>query len=478
MTRDWKQYVGIALTGAILAMAGFLLFYHLGLEPLQDYDEATYAAVTQEMQTSGNMFSLKLFGQDYFRKPPLLFWLMTASEQVIPDIETAARVPSALAAFFLVALVMLLAYEATGSLFAAAFSGAALATMGGFAEAARQVRFDSLVALFDVLALYAFIRGLRDRRWYLLVGVALGLAVLAKGILVIFAGVAIMAVAIAARRFDWLKDGYFWGGIALGLLIALPWHVYETMQYGMHFWHEYFGTQVVDRVQQDLFGKGPSNLDYLGYLGSFSAPWAFTWCLSLVAAPFLYVRASAQTRALFIASVVTVLSILIVLFVSKTKAYTYLMPLYPFIALGIGLIGGELWKRWSNMLPRLALAFIVLAATGSGAWLALIYGTHADPIYAGIVTHAREEYAATKAIQAYAPTGKLYEYGDNDIGSIQFYSGIHPVYGYYSDSPIQGTVFILLKPEDRALLNKVQPYRKLTDIYSGTFVDVVSTGAD
>ena len=76
------------------------------------------------------------------------------------NMEAAARLPSALSGLILIVVVMLLVYEATGNAYGAAFGGAILLTTSAFIEPARQVRFDILVSLWILLAVYAFLTGL------------------------------------------------------------------------------------------------------------------------------------------------------------------------------------------------------------------------------------------------------------------------------------------------------------------------------
>src|SRR5580700_7303911 len=188
----------------ILAASAWVALYHLGSAPFQDYDEATYAQVTHEMRASGNLFLLTHDGEAYFEKPPLYFWLADASESIFGENEFAMRLASALSLIALVAAVMLLTYELSESVVAARLAGALLLTIAPVVDTARQVRMDVLTSFFIIFGAYGFARALKDPRWFYLFGVAIGLAVMTKSVVAVFAFVAAFFIALLWNRWSWL----------------------------------------------------------------------------------------------------------------------------------------------------------------------------------------------------------------------------------------------------------------------------------
>ena len=118
-----------------------------------------------------------------------------------------------------------------------------------------------------------------------------------------YAGAAILGLIFVYRRFKWLADPYFWGGVAVCLAVVLPWHIYETIQYGDSFWDIYLYAQVVQRVQHVLFSLQPTNYDYLSYIFQFATPWIYAFLASVVAAPFLWRRMQQKNQAVLAASI-------------------------------------------------------------------------------------------------------------------------------------------------------------------------------
>src|SRR5690348_11885859 len=108
----YRTNILVACGLLVLLFSGYILFYKLGNEPFQDYDEATYALVSQANIEHGEPSALYFLNNPFFRKPPLLFWMTAPSEQVFKDIEFADRFPGALAALATIIIVALICIEA------------------------------------------------------------------------------------------------------------------------------------------------------------------------------------------------------------------------------------------------------------------------------------------------------------------------------------------------------------------------------
>src|SRR5450432_872683 len=73
-----------------------LLTYLLGIFfiPLMDIDATQYASMSREMLLNGNYLQLHDLGNDYLDKPPMLFWLSSASLHLFGIHDWAYRLPS------------------------------------------------------------------------------------------------------------------------------------------------------------------------------------------------------------------------------------------------------------------------------------------------------------------------------------------------------------------------------------------------
>ena len=486
-----RRYIVIPIAAVVLLFSGYTLFYKLGNEPFQDYDEATYAQVTHESLLEGEPSGLSFLNTPYFRKPPLLFWMTTASAHLFKDTEFAYRFPSALAGFATVILAGLICIEAGAGVGAGIVAAAILATTAAWAEFARDLRFDNLVAFWIAAAFYAGVRALRDSRWFVMVGIMLALAVLTKSVMAIFGGIALLALLVHGRAFvRSLRDRYFWLGIGAFLLVAVPWHLYMTLTYGLAFWHSYFGTEVIERASLNLFPSSgnPTNADYMGYLFSNAAPWAELFVVALISSLFVMRSMTARVRSVFLAALITILSVLAVALAAKTKAFGYLMPLFPFLAVMLALAGSEVWKWIGNDTVRRSRAAIlkplligtIIVIFAYAAALTRYEALHIDPYYGWELGQAYEERAVGKIIRA-TPDPEVYAYDGYDfLGSIYYYSGLPDTKNPYvllwsaSSTPSSTSTAFILATSSLAYISEAFPRYRFSQVYSGSFVSLLT----
>lgn len=92
-------FAALVLLWIVLTLAG------LGIAPLFDYDEASYAQTAVEMRKDRNWLLPTLNGRPYYDKPAFLYYCMNASFALFGKNAFAARLPSSLftlvTAFFL-----------------------------------------------------------------------------------------------------------------------------------------------------------------------------------------------------------------------------------------------------------------------------------------------------------------------------------------------------------------------------------------
>jgi 4-amino-4-deoxy-L-arabinose transferase-like glycosyltransferase len=476
---SWPRFAGILLC-ALLAASSMLLFYKLGTEPFLDYDEATYAEVTAESFVHDDSANLYFLNNHYFRKPPLLFWLTRSAAPFSTSPEFSDRLPVAIASFLLIILVVMFVAQVARNPYLGVFAGSVLASTSAFMESSRQVRFDTLVSLFNVLAVYTFWRALSDRRWFLLFGTSVGLAILAKGPIAVFGIVAVLAIAISLKRWVWLRDLYFWGGVMIALILVLPWHIYETLQFGMTFWNEYLGYQVISRVSENIFGAGygPTNSGYFEYLAATAAPWIELGILVLVSLPFLYKHMSPGARAVCVASLAAILAVLAVCVTSKTKAFSYLIPLYPFLAIAVALFVQNVLKLRRRQVRMHALVILALGlCLMIGAAFTINNTFHLTPYYKSQVVLSQDEKEIGTYLLSHKATG-FYTYDMAILGSIMFYSHITKPLDWSATTKIPSGDYVVYQTSELSKLLKDHPRAKLHSLYEGTFLtlaEVVSS---
>ena len=128
----------------------------------------------------------------------------------------------------------------------------------------------------------------------------------------------------------------------------------------MTFWREYIGFDVIERSAQDVFAVQNTNAGYVQFLGLMAAPWAQVFLFLLVGFAVYWHRVPLNIRRGAVACATMALLVLAVFFTAKTKAPTYLLPLYPFAALFIGLtrtIANNTASGYTNFLLKIRSGF-------------------------------------------------------------------------------------------------------------------------
>jgi 4-amino-4-deoxy-L-arabinose transferase-like glycosyltransferase len=346
------------LATCALAITGFYL-YNLDGVGLLGPDEPRYAAIGQSMARSGDLVTPYLWGNPWFEKPPLLYWMSAAFAWLGNRPELAARLPVVLLSLAFLALVSWFVAREFGAE-AAAVSVSLLATCAGWAAFSNLGLTDLPMAVFFSLAVLLALPLLRDgpeprglAARFLAIGACLGLAALAKG-LVPLALTAPMAWFLRPRWRSW-----WWAAVAF-LAVAGPWYVAISIRQGMPFLNEFFVKHHLARLYSNSLQHVQPWYYYLPVLIAALFPWTPLFAV--------FFRRSApwdRRRSLLLATV----SCGFLLFsLSVNKLPGYLLPLLPclFVLLGAEFERrpfAELSKNW--LIPcALLISLIPLIAKG------------------------------------------------------------------------------------------------------------------
>src|SRR5256885_1354122 len=161
---------GLGLAAAILALLTVIRLAGLKFSFVDlFFDEAQYWAWSRELA----------FG--YFSKPPLLAWTIAGAERVCGASEACIRAPAPLLYFgssLLVYAIARVLYDARVAFFAALSTALAMGT----AFSSRIISTDVPLLFFWALALLAYVKllGGAPRWWAAVLGLALGLGLMAK----------------------------------------------------------------------------------------------------------------------------------------------------------------------------------------------------------------------------------------------------------------------------------------------------------
>lgn len=196
-----------------------------------------------------------------------------------------------------------------------------------------EFQYSSFDYLWWVLIAYFTIRLLKsdDPRWWLAVGAAVGLGLMTKYSIVFYIAGVLGGVALSrARKF--VASGWFWGGIALALLIFLPNFLWQVR-------HHFISYDFLHHIHIRDVGEGRAE-------GFFKDQ--FWICVNLAAAPLwlaglVALLLNARYRMLAWMYLIP----LAVFALAKGRGY-YMAAAYPML-LAMGAVAAE---RWVAVLPN------------------------------------------------------------------------------------------------------------------------------
>ncbi len=210
----------------------FLYFFGLARTGLIGPDEPRYAAIGRAMAATDDWITPHLFGQPWFEKPALLYWMTAAGFKAGLGPDLSPRLPVAIMSVaFLIYFFVALRREFGGR--AAWYALAILGTSSGWLVYSHVAITDlPMSAAFAAAMLTLFF----SPRASFLAGVFLGLAVLAKGLvpLVLF----LPALWFLRHRMRDLALVF-----AAAAVIAAPWYALVTLRNGAPFLEEFFWKQ-------------------------------------------------------------------------------------------------------------------------------------------------------------------------------------------------------------------------------------------
>ena len=269
------QIVGVLLLFAVVYVGS------LFSPGLQDDADSTHAEAAREMSITHDWVTLKINGNRYLEKAPLMYWAVCLSSFVFGTNEFAAHLPVAMSMLLLILLAMRWGCRAFGEQ-AAIYAGLFLATAAGCYLFTRILIPEAILSFFIAASFYYFATALQDgKQWRWYGGYAcLALAVLSKGLLaIVVVGLALVLYVLVSGEWRRWREFHLFTGTLLFLLIAAPWHILAGVRNRHFFWfyfvNEHFMRFVGKRIPKD-YNKQTSSLYWTLHL-----VWLFPWSLYL-----------------------------------------------------------------------------------------------------------------------------------------------------------------------------------------------------
>lgn len=370
VTADRSRPWGRDLLLLLLAF-GALYFFRLGSYPLSNPDEGRNAEVPREMIASGDWVTPRLNGVNYFEKPPLVYWVTAAFEKAFGLNEWSVR---AVPALFAIA-GLLLTYAAARGLYGRT-TGILAATVLGTSVlwfiVGHIPLLDTAVSVFMAATLFCFLLAIREpagrRRRWLFMGlyVSAALATLTKGLMGFLVTGAVMFIwLIFCGQWKRLRPLYLPTGALVFLAIALPWHILAAQRNETWF-DRYIVFEHFQRFLTPAASRpGPWHY-FIWVVIAGLIPWTgFLWRAARESLAGGVARRSEHADRWFF--IIWIAFIVCFFSISKSKLATYILPVFPALAV---LIAVELqralventWRRIRGAVYAFAGLFGLLAA--------------------------------------------------------------------------------------------------------------------
>ena len=361
-----KQIVWLLIAIAVIWFAN--LEYRTLIKP----DEGRYAEIPREMVASGDWVTPRLNDLKYFEKPPLQYWATATAYEVFGEHQWTSRLWAGLTGFAGLLLVWFVGMRLFGRE-AAGYASLLLGSSLLYVLIGHINTLDMGVTFFLTLGVFALLIGQSQtyphlrRNWMLLAWAGLALAVLSKGLMgIILPGAAVFVYCVVQRDFSVLKRMHWLSGMAVFLLITGPWF-YLVMQANPEFFDRFFIYEHYTRFTTKDLGRYQPWYYFVPILLAGALPWTvlmfdamWNTLLSRQSGRISHLEDKPFNAARFL--LIWAVFIYVFFSISGSKLPSYLLPMFPALALLMGKRIAEMRERvlfW-QIAPVVPLVIVLL----------------------------------------------------------------------------------------------------------------------
>jgi 4-amino-4-deoxy-L-arabinose transferase-like glycosyltransferase len=343
-----------------------LWFGNLEYRKLIRPDEGRYAEIPREMVVSGDWTTPRLNDLKYFEKPPLQYWATAVAYEVFGQHQWTSRIWAALTGF----AGLLLAWFTGTRLFGREAGIYAVLLLGSsllYALMAHLNTLDMGVTFFITLGIFSLLLAQKEeqaahrRNWMLLAWSGLALAVLSKGLMgIILPGAALFLYSVFNRDITIWKRMHWISGLLVFLLIAVPWFVL-VCKANPEFFQRFFIYEHFERFTSKVHGRYQPWYYFVPILLLGMLPWTvlmFDALLRTWKSGARVVKVFSPERFLL----VWVVFVYVFFSISDSKLPSYLLPMFPSLALLMGkqLVSMKARRLFWMTIPSLVAVAILL----------------------------------------------------------------------------------------------------------------------
>lgn len=330
----------------LLILGALMIFVGLGKNHLIPYDEAIYAKISKNMVLNNDFLVQNWIpGKVWYEKPPLFMWMVAGFMKLLGYSSWAAKLPSAIFGFLSLTLVYLFAKKMFGKMtgFLSAF---VLLTTTQYLYYSRMAMLDVTATFFITLALVLYYYSRLSQKKYLVIlsGLAVGLAVMVKGVVgflpfpIIFLYELYLFITKQQKFTKTLFTKYFLM-LFFACAVFLPWHLEMYKMFGEKFINNYIIYHVWDRATSAIEDKGRPFLWYITVLRVSMRIWFIALLAAFPLAVFKALKkknASVGDHKHFVFLLIWALIVFLFFSSAKSKLVWYIMPVYPVLSIFVG----------------------------------------------------------------------------------------------------------------------------------------------
>jgi 4-amino-4-deoxy-L-arabinose transferase-like glycosyltransferase len=427
---------------------------------ITNFDGAYYAIKAREIFLSDSLWVVTWGGTvRFFDNPPLPFWLTGIAYKVFGVSGYAAVFSSAIFGVLIVYLTYSLCnylYKDNWMSFLAAF---VLLFPGLFLDSSRRAMLDITLAFFVTASMYCLIKGLENRKFYLLYGLMAGCAVLTKSVLGFFPIVIGVVFMFWHGSLKKIFDPGFMSGVVLALLVGCSWYLINWSMFGDGFIRGHFKTQHMKLLPQDFLSNNP--LYVFGYLKDMLRNY-WPWLPVTAVGVFLFAKKSFKERdcrSIFLFLWVSIP--FVVMSTSRNQTLRYLFMIFP----AFGIITAHTLAGWlKDAQKEKALPWMI------GIVMTVVLVVNVTPIQVKVSLNQNNAEARNLAPFVHLntkPGEKISNYGFtpwNPTQVLAFYSGRFLKY------PVKNAETLIQKLEENpggTWLSPVSKFKELKKIFPG-----------
>jgi 4-amino-4-deoxy-L-arabinose transferase-like glycosyltransferase len=352
----------------LLAVLAAIWFSNLEYRTLVKPDEGRYAEIPREMVASGDWTTPRLNGLKYFEKPPLQYWATAVAYEVFGEHQWTSRLWTGLTGFAGILLVWFAGVRLFGRE-AAGYAALLLSSSLLYVLMAHINTLDMGVTFFITLGIFGLLLGQaqadekKRRNWMLVAWAGMALAVLSKGLMgIVLPGAALFVYCLVQRDFSVLKRMHWLPGLALFFAITAPWF-YLVMKANPEFFERFFIYEHYTRFTTKDLGRYQPWYFFIPILLAGALPWTVTMFDSM----WRTVRNASLPDGQFNNQrflLIWAVFVYVFFSISGSKLPSYLLPMFPVLALLMG-------KRIAEMRERVLFWQVAPAGLFSLALMAI-----------------------------------------------------------------------------------------------------------